>query len=247
MISLNNKFALVTGSSRGLGKATALSLANYGADIFIHYNKSYDEAKSTVNIIKQMGRNAYLLQGDLSKYEDVKRMFSELNNYVDTLDILVNNAGVGNVNFIRFITEGEWDNTIDINLKGTFLCSKFYSKLMMKKNTGCIINISSGAVFTPGVKQLCYVTSKAGINAMTRVMAKELGPFGIRVNAVSPGPINTGMNKMSEEDKKNILGRIALNRICETDDVTNVIVFLCSSMADYVTGQIIQVDGGLFV
>lgn len=245
MLLLENEFALVTGASKGIGKATAIMLSKFGANVFVHYNNSLEGAKNTAERIIDNGRKAYIVKADITKHQEIKDMYGYIRSKTSKLDILVNNVGINKMNYINYMKEEEWDDVIDTNLKGAFLCSKYASKLMMPCNKGNIINISSDAAITPGVRQVNYVASKAGLIAMTRSMAKELGSFGIRVNAVAPGPIKTDSNNMNKSEIERVEKMIPLHRIGEPDDVAKVIVFLCSEMANYITGQVIQVDGGL--
>lgn len=245
MFSLRNQVALVTGASKGIGRVIATMLAQFGADVFVHCNKSINEAEDTANEIKKLGRNACVISANLCSHDDIKQMFSEISKKTKTIDILVNNAGIGKMNYLRFMSEEEWDQVLDTNLKGAFLCSKYTVKFMMQAKRGSIVNVASAAAITPGVRQVNYVASKAGLIAMTRAMAKELGSLGIRVNAVAPGPIRTGMNEMSKEEEERITKLIPLQRIGEPDDVAKAVVYLCSPMANYITGQVIQVDGGM--
>ncbi|MDI9216411.1 SDR family NAD(P)-dependent oxidoreductase [Clostridium tertium] len=245
MISLCNKVALVTGASNGIGRATAIMLAEFGADVFVHYNSSEDAAQETAKKIMSMGRKAHLIKADISNHEEIKEMFSYIKKKSGKLDILVNNAGIARMNYINYMKEEEWDEVIDTNIKGTFLCCKYGLKLMIKSESAKIVNVSSDAAFTPGVRQINYVVSKSAIISMTRAMAKEVGVFGICVNAVAPGPIKTDLNRWDDEEETRIKKLIPLQRIGEPDDVAKVITFLCSSLANYISGQVIQIDGGI--
>ncbi|MCA1028640.1 3-oxoacyl-ACP reductase FabG [Cytobacillus kochii] len=247
MISLEGKAALVTGASKGIGKEIAITLARQGADVIIHYNKNPDMADETAQIVRGFGRKAYLVSGDMSNVDNIDKMFKYIFKHVKKIDILVNNAGTVNMNFVRFMNEYEWNSVIDTNLKGAFFCSKFASKSMMKNQSGCIINISSISSNKGGVKQANYSASKAGLEGLTRSMAKELGPFGIRINCVAPGPVKTDMNQMEITEEQRVAKLIPLKRIAEPRDVANVVLFLCSPFSSYITGQTITVDGGLTI
>lgn len=247
MLSFKGKTALVTGASRGIGRQIAILLAKYGADVIIHYKNNKEKAQETAAIIEEYGNRAYLVSGDISNVEDVKEMFKFIFENVKKLDILVNNAGSVNMNYIRFMSENEWDAVMDTNLKGAFLCSKYASKNMMKNQSGCIINISSISSYKGGVKQANYCASKAGLDGLTKSMAKELGTFGIRVNSIAPGPVKTDMNQMEVTEEERVMKTIPLKRIAEPEDIANVTLLLCSPLSSYITGQTITVDGGLTI
>lgn len=244
VISFNGQTAMVTGASRGIGRATAILLAQLGADIIIHFHKNREKAIETSSIIEGLGRKSYLVQGNLANQQEIRAIFATIEKKVNRIDILVNNAGIIRKNFLRFTSEEQWDDVIDTNLKGTFLCSKYASKIMMGQKSGCIINVSSIVSMKPQIQQSSYSASKGGINALTKTLAKELGRFKIRVNAVAPGPIRTDMNNFDDDEEEKVRKLIPLERIGECEEVAKVIAFLASPMAEYVTGQIIIVDGG---
>lgn len=244
LISLKDKFAIVTGASRGIGKDTAILLAKLGADVLINYNNASDEAQRTADEVRSYGRKAYVLSADVSSASEVKKMFKYIEETIPQIDILVNNAGVGDMNYLKYMTEEQWDSVLDVNLKGTFLCSKYAVKNMMRNSAGCIVNVSSIAAVSASVKQCNYAASKAGVIAFTKSIAKELGPFGIRANVVAPGPVYTDMNVMSSREEETVKKSIPLGNIAEPRDISLVIAFLCSSMARYLTGQVICADGG---
>lgn len=245
MIVLENQVALVTGASRGIGKATAIEFAKSGVDVIVHYHSNREQAEDTVKKVRDFGRKAYLVQGDVAKHSDIQNMCAEISKWVGEIHILVNNAGFGSMNYISYMTEQEWDVVMDTNLKGAFLCSKYASKMMMRQRGGNIVNVSSIAAIKASIRQSNYAASKAGLNAMSQSMAKELGRFGIRSNVVAPGPIRTDLNYMTPKQEEDAIQMIPLTRIGEVEDVAKVILFLCSSYAQYVTGQVIRVDGGL--
>lgn len=243
---LKGKVALVTGGSRGIGKEIALKLAKNGADIAINYRNSSEKAEKVLEEIKSFGVNAMVIKADISKEEDVKNLIQAIEKELGKVDILVNNAGITKDNLLIRMKEEDWEDVIDVNLKGTFLCTKAVTRAMMKKKYGKIINITSvvGIIGNPG--QGNYSASKAGVIGFTKSMAKELGSRGIRVNAVAPGFIDTEMTEvLSEEIRENMLRAIPLMKFGNPKDIANLVVFLASERSDYITGQVINVDGGM--
>lgn len=249
MFSLKNKKALVTGASRGIGRGIALALAKQGADVAVNYRSKKEEAEKTVAQIKKMGRDALTVQADVSSVDDVIRMFGEIKKKWDKLDILVNNAGIAYYSAFETMTEEEWDKTLDVNLKGQFLCAREAVKLMKEKG-GKIINISSiasGGAGIGGARISQYVASKGGVAALTEALAVELAPYKINVNAIGPGFIDTDMTKELLGDpkaKQGLLARIPWGRLGKPADIGAVAAFLASDEADYITGALIFVDGG---
>ncbi|WP_097014107.1 3-oxoacyl-[acyl-carrier-protein] reductase [Anaerocolumna aminovalerica] len=243
---LKNKVALVTGASRGIGRAIALTLAGYGAIVIINYCGSKEKAEEIVNQIKENGGTAIAYQADVADFEAVKTMFSDITKEYGRVDILVNNAGITKDNLILKMSEEEFDAVINTNLKGVFNCLKQASRIMLKQKEGRIINISSisGVVGNPG--QANYCAAKAGVIGITKSLAKELGSRGITVNAVAPGYINTDMTAVLKDDlKEKVTELIPLKRLGEVEDIAETVAFLASDKASYITGQTIQVDGGL--
>lgn len=245
MITLKDKVAFVTGASGGIGRASAILFASLGADVFVHYHNNYEEAIKVQQEIEELGRNCYLVCGNLTEQEDVKNIFRLIDEKVSQLDILVNNAGLFMGGYAKYLTEENWDLALDTNMKSVFLCSKYAIKYLSKSGQGCIVNVSSIAAENARVGQLAYNASKAGVISMTKTMAKELAAFHIRVNAVAPGPVRTKMREINQEEEERLKKLIPLKRIAEPEDVANTIAYLCSSIADYITGQVIRVDGGL--
>ena len=174
-------------------------------------------------------------------------MFKSIHNKIGEVNILINNAGINERNYLMYMKESQWDNVIDTNLKGTFLCSKAALKNMAKNKYGRIVNVSSIAYIKTGINQSHYAASKAGIVSLTKSMAKEYGRLGIRVNAVAPGPIYTDLNKMSAEDEKELIKLTPLNRIGKAEEIANIICFLSSDMSSLITGETIVADGGLTI
>lgn len=249
MFSLTGKKALVTGASRGIGRGIALALAKQGADVAINYRSKKDEAEKVVAEIKELKRDSFLVQADVSSVDDVIRMFEEVKKRWGTLDILVNNAGVAQYVAFEQMTEEEWDRTLNTNLKGQFLCAREAVKLM-KARGGKIINISSvasGGAGVGGARIAHYVASKGGVAALTEALAVELAPYKINVNAIGPGFIETDMTKeliSNSKARQALLARIPWGRFGKPADIGAVAAFLASDEADYVTGALLFVDGG---
>jgi 3-oxoacyl-[acyl-carrier protein] reductase len=241
---LEGKVMLVTGASRGIGRATALLAAENHARVIVNYNTSKDAANELTDLITKKGFSAVKIKADVSKEEDVKRMFKEIKSSFGRLDILVNNAGVMYNNLLMMTPIAELDRMIDINCKGTYFCSQRASKMMMKQNFGRIINISS-IVGTHGNNgQTAYSASKSFIIGFTSSAAKELGRYNITVNAIAPGVIETDLTKdLKPEIKNAMIENVALGRIGTPEDIARVALFLASPLGDYVSGQIIGVDG----
>ena len=243
---LKGKTALVTGSGRGLGKAIALKLAGMGANIVLNDVASSDSVDQTAEEFKTSGYNCVVTKGDVRNAEDVEDMVKKAVEAFGTLDILVNNAGITKDTLIIKMSEKDWDDVLDINLKGAFLCTKAAAKIMMKQRSGKIINIASvaGVMGNPG--QANYSASKAGLIGLTKSTAKELASRNITCNAVAPGLIISKMTEiLPEKVKENYLNNIPLGRFGTPEDVANVIGFLASDDSNYVTGQVIHIDGGL--
>jgi len=243
---LAGRVAIVTGSSRGIGKAIAKLFAHEGARAVVNYSKSEKEALAVVDEIKREGGKAIHLQADVSKSDDVKRMVQRTVQEFGGVDILVNNAGVHFAKDFFDITEDEWNRTIDVNLKGAYLCSKEVAPIMIKQKRGRIINISSnsGEYHQSAMRFVEYVVSKAGMNGLTRALALKLGPY-IRVNAILPGYISTEMvAHFTPEDEKMLMNETAVKRFGNVEDVANAALFLASDESDFITGELMFVTGG---
>jgi NAD(P)-dependent dehydrogenase (short-subunit alcohol dehydrogenase family) len=250
LFDLSNKKALVTGASRGIGKGIALALAEQGADIAVNYHSSKEKADKVVEEIKNMGRDAFAVQADVSDSEAVEKMFAKIKQEWNGLDILVNNAGIVNFKPFEQMTEKDWDKVIDVNLKGQFLCAKAAVPLLEKQDKPRIINlasIASGGVGVGFMNLAHYCASKGGVVAMTEELALELGPKNINVNVIAPGVIDTDMTESFKNDPerlKGTLARIPKNRMGKPEEIGAMAAFLASDEADYCTGAAFYVDGG---
>ncbi|WP_419877073.1 3-oxoacyl-[acyl-carrier-protein] reductase [Brevibacillus centrosporus] len=245
---LAGKTAMVTGASRGIGRAIALKLAEAGANVVVNYAGSEAAAAETVALIKEKGRDAIMVRANVSQTEEVNEMFKAALDHFGAIDILVNNAGITRDNLLMRMKEDEWDDVIATNLKGVFNCLKAATRPMMKQRSGKIINITSvvGVLGNPG--QANYVAAKAGVIGLTKTAARELATRGITVNAVAPGFIDTEMTSVLSEDvKASMMGQIPLGRLGQTDDIASVVLFLASDAANYMTGQTLHVDGGMYM
>ncbi|HLS35103.1 MAG TPA: 3-oxoacyl-[acyl-carrier-protein] reductase [Bacillota bacterium] len=243
---LSEQVALVTGASRGLGRSIALELAKNGANVVINYAGNEAKAKEVVEEIKQLGQESFDVQADVSSEEDVKRMVKQVTDEFGRLDILVNNAGITKDNLIMRMKEEEFDQVVNTNLKGAFLCTKAVTRQMMRQRRGKIVNVASivGVRGNPG--QANYVAAKAGVIGLTKTTAQELASRNILVNAVAPGFIATDMTDvLTDEQRETILSMVPLARLGNPEDVAKVVRFLASSDSDYMTGQTLHIDGGM--
>lgn len=246
MLNFTDKVAVVTGGSRGIGKEVAKKLASLGADVAINYTSNEEQANITRSEIEKMGVKCLVLKCDVSKSEDVSEMMDSIVKEFGKIDILVNNAGITRDGLLMRMKEEDFDKVIDINLKGVFNCTKSATKYMMKKKYGKVINMASivGIMGNPG--QTNYCASKAGVIGFTKASARELASRNININAVAPGFIDTEMTQVLSEDLKNsMLANIPKKTFGKPEDVANVVAFLASDMSTYITGQVINVDGGM--
>lgn len=243
---LQGKIALITGAARGIGRTTAKTLASLGAKVIINYRSNEEEAKALLKEIQELGSTGIIIKGDVADFEKCKEMVAEAVETMGTIDILVNNAGITKDGLIMRMKEEDFDKVIAANLKGTFNCIKHVTPIMIKKRYGRIINLSSVVGVTGNAGQANYAASKAGIIGLTKSVAKELASRGITVNAVAPGFIGTSMTEvLSESTKEAILNNIPLKRIGDPQEVADLIGFLASNKASYITGQVINIDGGM--
>lgn len=245
-MSLKGKTAVVTGSGRGLGKAIAWKLAQMGANIVLNDIVNSDSVDATAEEFKAAGYPVTVTKGDVRNAEDVKAMVSAAVDTFGSLDILVNNAGITKDKPMAMMSEEDWDLVLDINLKGAFLCTKAAAKQMIKQRSGKIVNIASVAGRYGNQGQANYSASKAGLIGLTKTTAKEFASRGVTCNAVAPGLIQSKMTDvLPEEVRKKYLDNIPLGRFGTAEDVANVVAFLASDDSSYVTGQVIDIDGGL--
>lgn len=243
---LEGKVALVTGASRGIGKAIALLLAENGADVAVNFAGSTAAAEAVAAEIEKMGRKAILVQGDVSQTEVCAEMVDKVVKELGHIDILVNNAGITRDTLLLRMKEEDWDAVLNTNLKGVFNCTKVAVKYMAKQRSGAIVNISSVVALMGNAGQANYAAAKAGILGFTRSVAKEMAGRGIRVNAVTPGFIKTDMTSvLSKKVVAAMEASIPLARLGEPEDIAKAVLFLVSDNAAYITGQTLHVDGGM--
>lgn len=243
---LNGKCAVITGASRGIGKSIAIKFAKEGANIVINYKNNEEEALKVKKELEELGSKVLAVKADISELKESENLIKEAKKEFGRVDILVNNAGITKDNLIIRMKEEDFDNVIKTNLKGAFNCLKAITPIMLKQKYGKIINMSSvvGVIGNPG--QVNYCASKAGLIGMTKSLAREIGSRNITVNAIAPGFIDTDMTKVLNDDqKKKILSQVPLNRFGSVEDIANVALFLASGNSNYITGQVIHVDGGM--
>ncbi|MBB6449332.1 3-oxoacyl-[acyl-carrier protein] reductase [Geomicrobium halophilum] len=245
---LKGKKAIVTGASRGIGRAIALHLAQNGADVAINYAGNEAKAAETVKDCQAYGVDAFSIQANVSEEEEVKTLFKTVTDHFGRIDLLINNAGITKDNLVMRMKADEWDSVVDTNLKGVFLCSKAAARPMMKQRSGAIVNIASvvGVLGNPG--QANYVAAKSGVIGLTKSLAREFATRHIRVNTVAPGFIDTEMTDVLQDDKReDLLSQIPLGELGRPEDVAEAVTFLASDQSRYMTGQTLHVDGGMYM
>ncbi len=243
---LTDKVALVTGASRGIGRAIALKLSDAGAKLAINFAGNVEKAEEVKAEIEKRGGEAILVQGKVDNFEVANDIVKKIVETWGTVDILINNAGITRDNLLLKMSESDFDEVIATNLKGVFNCTKAVTKLMMKNRSGKIVNMTSVVGLTGNISQANYAAAKSGVIGFTKAVAKELAARGINVNAIAPGFIQTDMtDKLSDKIKEATLTQIPLGKFGTTEDVANLAAFLVSDKAAYITGQIINVDGGM--
>ncbi|MFC7685452.1 3-oxoacyl-[acyl-carrier-protein] reductase [Ureibacillus sp. GCM10028918] len=248
MGKLDGKTAVVTGASRGIGRAIALQLATEGANVVVNFSGSEQKASEVVKEIQDLGSQAIAVQANISDSESVQQLMNAAIEQFGAIDILVNNAGITRDNLLMRMKEDEWDDVINTNLKGVFLCTKAVTRQMMKQRAGRIINISSIVGVMGNAGQANYVAAKAGVIGLTKTTARELASRNILVNAIAPGFISTEMTDTLPEDVKSaMLSQIPLAKLGNPEDVSKAVVFLASDDASYMTGQTLHIDGGMYM
>ena len=244
---LKDKVALVTGSSRGVGRAIALAYAREGASVVINYTANQAAGEEVIAAIKEMGEKAVLVKADVSKAADAEALVQKGVDEFGGIDILVNNAGLSRPAMLLKMTEDQWDQVVDIHLKGAFLCTQFAARHMKEQNKGKIINVTSVAGIVGTVGQINYSAAKGGLLSFTKSAARELARYNVCVNVICLGIVATDMTEKIRTDEKLkeiYMNRILLKRFAEPDDISPAFVFLSSDESDYITGQLLCVDGG---
>ena len=242
----DRRVALVTGASKGIGRAIAIRLAGSGIDIVVNYNRDLEGAEETKKECEKLGVKAHVIQGDMSKEEDVTRLFKEVKEEFKKLDILVNNAGITKDGLLISMKEENFRDVVEVNLFSAFHTMKQAARMMARQRQGKIINLSSIVGIRGNAGQVNYSASKAGLIGMTKSVAKEMASRNIAVNAIAPGFIETDMTeKLDDKVKEKLLEEIPFKKLGKPEDVSNLVNFLVSEEADYITGQVISIDGGM--
>ncbi len=245
-MDLSNKVAIVTGGASGIGRAISLSLAKHGANVVVNYNRSADKANALVTEIESFGGKAVAVQADVSQYQDAEKLMQTALDTFGTLNILVNNAGITDDALILRMSEQQFDNVINTNLKGVWNMTKVAAKTLLKSGYGRVINISSVSGVLGNAGQSNYSAAKAGVIGMTKAVAKEFAARGVTVNAVAPGFIESDMtDKLNDEQKQAWQAMIPLKRFGKKEEIAEVVTFLASELGAYITGHTLEVDGGL--
>lgn len=247
MISVNGKVALISGASRGVGAATAIRFAEQGAHLALNYFKHEAEASKVASRARSFGVRAVAIQADVSRFDDVRALFQRTIDEFGRVDIVVANAGIWTGDPVDELDESKWQETIDVNLKGVYACCHFAAKVMKPQRSGCIVTVSSTAGQRGEALHSHYAASKGGVISLTKSLASELGPYGINVNCVAPGWVDTDMSaeplRRTRELEKIVAG-IPLRRVATADDVAGPILFLASDLARHITGEVLNVNGG---
>lgn len=244
-MNFNGKVAIVTGSTQGIGKEIAIEFAKNGANVVINYSNDDIAANETLKIIESFSTSSLLIKANISKADECKKIINETIKKFGKVDFLINNAGISKYGLFMDILDNEIEEILDINLKSVINLSRFALEELCKTN-GCIVNVSSIWGNTGASCEVLYSTTKGAINLFTKALAKEMAMSNVRVNAVAPGVIDTNMNSwMSEEERKELIEEIPMNRFGDAKEVANSVLFLCSKQASYITGQILTIDGGM--
>ncbi len=247
-MDFKEKTVIVTGASRGIGKAIALKMGELGANVVINYSRDEKGAKAVLDELTKMGSKGIIVKSNVTSTDEVDDMIDKTIDTFGHIHVLVNNAGITRDSLLLRMKEEDWDSVLETNLKGVFNCTKAVTRHMMKARQGVIINISSVIGITGNAGQSNYAAAKAGIIGFSKSMAKELAPRGIRVNVVAPGFIKTDMTDVLDDKiKQGILSNIPLKRYGTPDDIAQVVAFLASDYSSYITGQVINVDGGMII
>ncbi|MGH7884259.1 MAG: 3-oxoacyl-[acyl-carrier-protein] reductase [Thermodesulfobacteriota bacterium] len=247
-MEFENQVAIVTGASRGIGREVAIELASNGAFVVINYTKNSSAAKNTLSEIEKAGGKGKIVRFDVSDYEDVQKKVADIIEELGGIHILVNNAGITKDGLFLRMSEQEWDKVFEVNIKGLFNCTKAVVRTMIKQRYGRIINISSVVGEMGNAGQINYSSAKSAILGFTKSTAKEFGSRGVTVNAVSPGFVETDITKdLPEKIKEKYLEAVPLKRFGNAKDISNAVAFLASSKASYITGEVIRVNGGMYM
>ena len=242
---LEAKVAVITGAARGIGKVTALTLAEAGADVAL-LDVMADEAKASAKEVADLGVRAVSFVADITNGEQVNDVFKQITDQFGRVDILVNNAGITRDNLLLRMSDEDWDQVLGINLRGAFLCTRAVARCMLKQRSGKIINIASVVGIIGNAGQCNYSASKAGLIGLTKSAARELGSRGINVNAIAPGYVKTAMTeKLPEKAREQLISQIPIRRLSEPQEIANAVLFLAGPDSGYITGHVLQVDGGM--
>ncbi len=245
---ISGRFALVTGASKGIGRASALRLGEQGVNVAVNYNRSQAEAEATADVLKSEGVDAFIVKGDVGSLDEVSSMVDEVTERFGQIDILVNNAGIISDSLLIRMSDKAWEDVINTNLNGTFYCTRAVLRGMIRRRWGRIINIGSVVGIRGNIGQVNYSASKAGIIGFTKALAKEVASRSITVNTVTPGYINTDtVDVLPQATKDRIMTWIPQGHFGEVDDVAHMVAFIASEKAKYMTGQVVSVDGGMAI